>query len=327
MKKKLIILLDALISIALIFFILSFVGLEDVLDSLLNINLFFLFLSILFLLLMYCVMIFRIKILLDELKVKTSIINIVKSHFLGMLLADFTPARTGYFATAANLHYTYKLPSEKSLISILGPAIFDFSFKVTAGIIAIFLLLYNFVNTDQLLLFLGVIVMVFMIFIMILTVFSKRFLKIFSFSKAFPFIGGIYLMIERMQANSNVIIKKTPHLLVLLIFSWTFKSVSWYLIAKSLGITLNIWFPEIFFYFFLQPLLTMLEFLPSPTIAGLGLSEAGAVLIFSLYGVPAALGTSFALVARLKTILVNIFGISELIKLLRTISFDQLLKN
>ena len=74
-------------------------------------------------------------------------------------------------------------------------------------------------------------------------------------------------------------------------------------------------FPEAVFYLFLQPLVTMLEFVPSPTIAGLGLSEGGSTLVFSFFGVGAAVAASFALLVRFKTTFVHLPAVPEAVRM------------
>ena len=321
-RDQIIILLDAVISIGLIVFILSYVGINEVIDHLLKVDLFLLFLSIIFLLAMYIGMSARIKILLHDLGIKLGWPAILRSHFVGMLLADFTPARSGYFATAASLHYNYKVPSEKALISIFGPQIFDFVLKVTAGMAGVLLLLSKFLKEGEgAILYIAGAGMSILVITMILLLFSQRFLALFNFTMRLPLVGGLATKVisifERMQESSHVVIKRTPHLIVLLIFTWSMKAISWYFVAKSLGITISgIDFHEVFFYFFFQPLITMLEFMPSPTIAGVGLSEGGSALVMALFGVTPAAATSFAILARGKTILINLVAIPDTIKII-----------
>ena len=321
-KNKIIILIDALVSVVLIVTILYFVGIEDVISHILKVDLFLLFLSIVTLLAMYVGMVARIKILLKECGIKIGWLEVLKSHFIGMLLADFTPARSGYLATAASLHHNHKVPAEKALVSIFGPQIFDFVLKVIAGTIGIILILSKFLKEGEgTILLIASAVISLLVIIMILTLFSPRFLSLFMFMKKIPlmgnFLGKILSLFQRMQQNSSVIVKKTPELILLLIFTWSMKAVSWYFVAKSLGINIvGINFPEFLFYFFFQPLITMLEFLPSPTIAGIGLSEGGTALVLSLFSVSPVAATSFAILARGKTILINLIAIPSTVKLI-----------
>lgn len=317
-RKNLFLLLNGLISLFLVGAILHLVGISEVLDAISSINIGLLLLSMFFLFLMDLFMSARVKLLLDHSGSGISYIDILKAHFVGMLSADFTPARSGYLATAGVLHYKYDVPSEKAMISILGPQIYDFALKLIAGTIAIVYILYTFIGPgDGLIIISGSVFMAFMLSVMILLLFSERFLRIFKFASTMPFISKIYSLFERMQKTSHIVVDKTPHLIFLMLCAWTAKSISWYFAAKSVGITVNTEFPEIFFYFFLQPLITMIEFIPTPTIAGLGLSEGGTTLVFSLFGIPGATAAIFALLVRFKTTFVHLPAVPEAIATLR----------
>ncbi len=316
MKKKLMLLINAIVSLAIIAVIIHFVGLGEMLRQLERINLLILLLSILLLFFMDLTMAYRILFLLRSTGINLRFIDVLKAHFVGMLAADFTPARSGYFATVAVLKYNYNVPSEKAMLSIFGPQIFDFGVKLIAGTIALFYItIYSLSLEDSWLMFLGVLALLAIVIVMLLILFSERFLSIFSFVEKIPVLSRLYVMMRRMQTHSHVITKKTINILTLIAISWTFKALSWYAVAKSVGITINTQFPEVFFYFFLQPLVTILEFLPSTTIAGLGLSEGAITIILSLFGVSAANAMVFALVVRVKTTLLHLVAIPEALKM------------
>jgi len=303
---------NGIISLILVAVILNYVGAAEVLNSLSSVNLLLLLAGMFFLLLMDLFMSYRIKLLLDHSGSAIAFIDILKAHFVGMLGADFTPARSGYFATAGVLHYKYKAPSEHAMISIFGPQIYDFALKLLVGTLAIIYILYRFISPSQgWLILMGSLVMSFIVAFMLLLLFSERFLRMFAFAKKVPLASKAYALFGRMQENSHLVVSKTPELLALMLLSWSAKSLSWYFVGKSVGITISAGFPEVLFYFFLQPLVTMLEFIPTPTIAGLGLSEGGTTLVFSLFGVPAAFAATFALLARFKTTFVHLPAVPE----------------
>jgi len=306
-RRKALLAINAVVSIALMAIILHMVGAEQVASELSGLNPAYLALSLACLLAMDVLMSLRIKIILGELGVGLGFLKILSAHFIGMLLADFTPSRTGYFATAAALRYSHDVPSEKALLSIFGPQIFDFAFKLGAGSLAMMYLLAVFIGPGQgWALLLGSLVISGIIAVMLLTLFSRRFLAAFSFIEKVPLLSRAYFVTVRMQDSSHVIIRKTPHIIALILASWTFRALSWFFAAKAVGITIEAPYPEPAFYFFLQPLVTMLEFVPSPTIAGLGLSEGGTTLVFSLFGIGAAKAAAFALLVRFKTTLLHL---------------------
>ncbi|MCK4319747.1 flippase-like domain-containing protein [Candidatus Micrarchaeota archaeon] len=315
-NKRVHLAIHSIISLLLIGIILYFAGVDAVLKEFANINFFYLFLAVFFLFLMYLGMVLRIKIMLDEMGCPLSFMKILSAHFTGMLMSDFTPARSGYLATAVVLNKNYKIPSEKAMLSVIGPQAFDFVVKIGAGTVAVIYLIFSlFQGNGGYFLFIGVFGLLFVLLVMILLMFSRKFLSLFSFSKSIPFIGRIYNMFERMQVHSDIVIKKTPILILILIFTWTFKAISWWMVAWSAGLFIDFAYGgELVFYYFFQPLVTMLEFVPSPTLAGMGLSEGGGILVMSLFGISVAKITFFMLLARFKTIVLNLPGLYELQK-------------
>jgi uncharacterized protein (TIRG00374 family) len=317
-RNDILLLVNGIISLALIAIILNYVGLSDFIKTLGSVNLFMLFLGMVFLLIMDLVMSYRIKMLLDFSKNGIPFLDIIKAHFVGMLCADFTPARSGYFAAAGVLHYKYKVNSEHAMLSIFGPQIFDFGVKVTAGTVALLYLLYHFIGPGKgWIMIAGSVMLAAVIAVMMLLLFSERFLRMFSFSKRLPVAASAYGLFSRMQQNSHMVVKLTPQILVLIVFSWVAKAISWYFVAKSVGITVNTGFPEPLFYLFLQPLVTILEFIPTPTIAGMGLSEGGTTAVFALFGIPVAAAATFALLVRFKTTFVHLPAVPEALATLR----------
>ncbi|MFH0885443.1 MAG: lysylphosphatidylglycerol synthase domain-containing protein, partial [Candidatus Micrarchaeota archaeon] len=189
-RKNIFILLNASVSIILVAILLQMVGLEEVLGQLARMNFIYIILSLLSLFGMDLVMAFRIKMLLDDMKAGIRFIDILRSHFVGMLLADFTPSRAGYFATVAAMRYNYGVPSDKALLSIFGPQMFDFIFKVVAGSIAILYIIFVFIGPGQgLVLIAGAFAISAIILLMLLIMFSRRFLAIFSFARGLPVIS------------------------------------------------------------------------------------------------------------------------------------------
>lgn len=312
------IILDTITSISIILLIFQIIGIDNIMQEFSSINYGYLFLSVVFMLLMYLGMAVRLRLILSELGVKIRFFDILKMHFAGMLLADFTPARTGYFAVAYGLTKKHKVPEEKSILAVMGPQIYDFMLKVIVGTAGLLYLLKAYLKIDHgEYLFAGAFVMLAMAAAMILLLFSKKFLSFFDFARRISIADKVLAMFEKAQKNSHILLHQFPSLFALLMFTWTTKAISWYFVAKSIGITLDTEFPEVLAYFFLQPLLTMLEFLPSPTLAGLGLSEGGGVLVFSIFGIGAAKAASFVFLARVKTILVNLAATNDCISLLK----------
>jgi uncharacterized membrane protein YbhN (UPF0104 family) len=266
-----------------------------------------------------CTMIVRIKLILDHMGERMRWAKIALCHYSGMLASDFTPARSGYFATAFTLS-SNGVPLQKSVTAILGPQLFDFLLKVTVGIIStIYLINYlgiGFEGAGLLSLAGGVIAILAMIAFGALLLFSPSFLRMLhSFLPNLPFGKPALSFIEGMQKQSSSILALLPQIFAILAVSWTLKGLEWYLLSESLGIQLNFPYHPLIFFMFLQPFITILQFVPLPTVAGAGVSEAGALAVLGLFGVAAPQATAFALLSRFIMILQDIIGLVELRRL------------
>lgn len=318
--RRLFLATNAIISIIIIAVILHLVGLGEVVSDIRSIKLEFLALGLLSLFAVDLIMCYRIHIMLSASGGHIDFVKILKSHFVGMLMADFTPSRTGYFATAAALKYNHDVPSEKALLSIFGPQIFDFVFKIIVGSLGILYLMYLFSKPgDGIILISGILIILLVVAVMLLLLFSKRFLGLFAFAKNLPLLSRLYEVLDKMQDKSHVVLDKSPHIIALILAAWNFRALSWFFAAKAVGISIDAPFPDVLVYYFLQPLVSMLEFIPSPTIAGLGISEGGSTLVLSILGVSPAAAALFALVARFQTTLLHLPAVPEALRVPRGI--------
>jgi uncharacterized protein (TIRG00374 family) len=264
-------------------------------------------------------MIVRIKLILAHMEERMSWAKVLLCHYSGMLASDFTPARSGYFATAFALS-SNGVPLPKSMTAILGPQLFDFLLKVTAGIISTIYIL-NFLGiglegAGLLSLAAGVIAIIGMIAFGALLLFSPAFLRFLEkILPRLPFGNFALTFIEGMQTQSKSILALLPQIFAIMAVSWALKGFEWYLISESLGIKLNFPYHPLLFFMFLQPFITILQFVPLPTVAGAGFSEAGALAVLGLFGVAAPQAAAFALLSRFIMIMQDIIGMVELRRL------------
>ena len=321
MKKSVV--LQIIVSILIISIVLYLSDLEKVIGKLSTLNFFYLFISMLFYTASNLFMAYRIKLVLKELKKEIKISESLPANMSGMLASDITPARSGYFATAFVLNSDDKIPLDKAMVSILGPQIFEFSFKIIAGAIAFWYIINYVVGSGDNFelkiagMLIGVFVLFSMVLFIILLLFSKNFIKRISFLKIFTYGKELYLMLLKMQKSSKAIRNLTPQITLLLFTTWVIKAYEWLFVAKSLNMHLNTQIYEVVFFAFLQPLITILQFVPTPTLAGMGLSEGGATVILSLFGVPYYEGVAFALLTRAMNMLIDLTGIQGVLKVLR----------
>ncbi|RLG19211.1 hypothetical protein DRN67_03325 [Candidatus Micrarchaeota archaeon] len=204
---------------------------------------------------------------------------------------------------------------------MIGPQIFDFMLKITAGAIAAwYLLTYALGGGDQsmvLTIAFAIIAVGAMIGIMLLMLFSPKFsslLKKFSF---IPFFDRIINLVEQMQKNSASIKRLLWLILLLLALTWLFKAVEWFALSQAIGFTPAVPFHALIFFAFLQPLSTVLQFAPLPTFAGAGVYEAGTIFVLMLFGATLEQALVFSLLTRFIMIAVDSIGVREAVKTLR----------
>ncbi|OIO21811.1 hypothetical protein AUJ17_01365 [Candidatus Micrarchaeota archaeon CG1_02_47_40] len=307
--------LQIVFSLIVLAAVVSFADVGKVAEVIAGANLAYFAVALVFYFAINAVMAYRIQMILEYLGTKLEYKKILTSHFSGMLASDFTPARSGYFATAAVLAKNHKVKSGEALVSILGPQMFDFIYKLVAGGIgAWYLFSFVIVGAGENAgagIVLGLLGLFGMVAFMALLLFSQRFLGMISFAERLPFGGKALEMIGKMQENSHAISALTPHILVLIFITWIFKAIEWWFIAMSLGVKPEIAFAPIIFWGFVQPIITLLQFMPLPTIAGAGVSEAGAAFVLMQFGIGLPQAIAFTLMTRFVMILVDSVGIVE----------------
>jgi uncharacterized protein (TIRG00374 family) len=269
-------------------------------------------------------MAYRITLVLREVGERLSLTDTLEASLSGMLASDFTPGRTGYFATAFLMKANYKTPLDKSMLSILGPQLFEFSFKCITGALALWYIMELLASRAGgearfFGMLIGVAAFISMILIMALLLFSRNFVRKLAFIRIFPYGEHTHSLLLNMQKNSKAVRKLIPHITVISLVTWFIKSIEWLFISKSIGMQINSSVPELVFFAFLHPLVTMLQFIPTPTLAGMGLSEGGAAVILALFGVPPYESVAFALLARSMNIAVDLLGVKGAAKVINRI--------
>jgi len=310
MRKSL--LVQLLISIAAVALVLYFSNFQKVIEVMRGVDITYFLAATLLYLAMNAFMAYRITLILKEVKEKLSFFEALEASLSGMLASDFTPARTGYFATAFLINKNSKIPIDKAMLSILAPQLFEFSFKFLAGSAALWYLLTIVtaqIGESIIGMVVGASLFFLMILIMALLLFSKTFVDKLAFLSILPYGRQTHSMLSNMQRNSKSVRKVLPKILAILFITWFIKSCEWFLLSKSIGMSLKTSIPELVFFAFLQPLVTILQFIPAPTLAGMGLYEGGTAVVLSLFGVPPYQSVSFALLARFMNLMVDLLGV------------------
>ena len=319
MRKQVLLLAELAISLAIIAAVLYLVDVGKVIEAIASANPFFLIAAFTAYFGINLGMSTRIRVILAEMGHRVAAAPALMANFAGMLVSDFTPARSGYFATAFALTANEKIPLNRSIVSILGPQMFDFMVKVGAGGIAIIYIFYRLNLGEGSLagMLLGVIGLSAMLVFGVLLLFSKRFLAMLGAIERLPFGKKVYGELAVMQKNAAAIKRVIWAILVLMAVTWTLKGIEWWFLAMSIGMEPQIDFHPLVFYMFLQPLITMLQFIPTPSLAGMGVSEAGSVAVLALFGVPAHIAVAFAIMTRSLMIILDLVGVNEARRVVR----------
>jgi uncharacterized protein (TIRG00374 family) len=295
-------LIPPLIAIGILGLLISSINYQQFISLLANADISLILLACVCYFLNNILVVYRAKKILFELGVNVRWKGIFFSHMAGMLLSDFTPARSGYLYTAAALNKR-DVPMEKGMAAITSTYLYDLTFKVIIAIIGMFFL-YSFIFADRL----GwAIIMTIILVITIITGYfiimhpGERLKKIFgkwSLTKSLLLFGE----------QGRLIQKHVPYIITITFVGWLFRGLEWYLIAyalqKAVLSPLNA--------LLLNPFLTLFSLIPF-TPAGWGIQEASIMFVFNAIGISAAFAVSFALIVRVSEIAVDMVGIKELL--------------
>lgn len=258
-------------------------------------------------------MAFRVHTLLAAMNSHVKFARVLSCHYLGMLASDFTPARSGYFATAFALN-SHKVPLSRAVSAILGPQLFDFMLKAGVSAVGLAFLATTLGLSNGMLL--PAIIAIFVILGFIFTIVSLLFFPSLSapflpLLKKLPFGSKIHYMATKLQINAPLMRSNLPLILSILAMSWLFKGFEWWVLAEAVGMQANLPIHPLLFFLMLQPLATLLQFIPTPTPAGAGLSEAGIVGVMVLLGANPAIAAAFGIMTRAVMISQNWLGVFE----------------
>jgi uncharacterized protein (TIRG00374 family) len=299
-RSKVTSIIQGIIAIAILLLLFSIIDYQLFLSLLTNLDIRFILLAGLCYLLNNLLMAYRIKRVLFALGENLRFRLVFFSHMAGMLLSDFTPARSGYLYTAIALNKR-DVPLEKGISTITSTYLYDLTLKMIVALLGAYFI-YSYVFADRLsyaliitfLLILGVIIGYLIIMYpgeRIRNLFQKR---------------EILKKVLVFGEQSRAIQRYAPFILSISLAGWILRGLQWYLIVLSMH--------QVFLTpldtLFLNPLLTLFSLIPL-TPAGWGIQEAGIVFVFTSMGISATAATSFALITRFIEVGIDSVGIKE----------------
>ncbi|MDD5171624.1 MAG: lysylphosphatidylglycerol synthase transmembrane domain-containing protein [Candidatus ainarchaeum sp.] len=323
MEKRFQLLLNLLLSIALFAVIFYLVGFDKIATVLVSAKPEFFVFALMVYFVLNLVMAYRVKIVLESIGDTLSTFEVFKSSLAGMLASDFTPARIGYFFTAFSLSARHKIPFEKTLLSIFGPQLFDFMIKVTSAAILLYLIISMaggdiLLNAIVLAVFAGAIISA------ALLVFYPPLLKLLAPFESLPLVPHIFNFIRRMHLHSHKVLAVKWKIAAITIVCWLIKGLEWLFLSKAVGIQLSgDLISDLLFMMVFQAALTIIQFLPIPTLAGAGASEAGFAAALLPFGVPLETAVTFGFLTRIVMIAVDSLSLPVLLDYLHHHSLES----
>ena len=246
--------------------------------------------------------------------------KMIMASFAGQLLSDVTPVRSGYFLTPVFLKQLADIPVEKGMTGVLATGGINSFVKVVVCLIGLgyftsFLPLPPEITTSLLV---GIIVLLVAGVFLMLLMWDKRFSKLIAKLERIPLIGKKLTkfteVFSKVQKEGRKIKYSLIFVAALILLSILANATALYFIFNG------IWYPSLHLidFVFIAAFASVLTYIPI-TIAGLGVQEAGYVLLLHvLLGLPlSAINprlVAFALITRALFTGTDMIGISPLLK-------------
>jgi uncharacterized protein (TIRG00374 family) len=246
--------------------------------------------------------------------------QMLMASFAGQLLSDVTPVRSGYFLTPVFLNQLADIPVEKGMTGVLATGGINSFVKVIVCLVGLgyftsFLPLPPEITNSLLV---GIIVLLVAGVFLMLVMWDKRFSKLVGKLERIPLIGKRLTKFTEMFKNVQNEGRKIRYSLI---FVAAFVLLSILANATALYfVFIGVWRPSLHLldFFFIAAFASVLTYIPI-TIAGLGVQEAGYVLLLQiLHGEPLSTinpsFVAFALITRVLFTGTDIIGIVPLLK-------------
>ncbi|MFH1720965.1 MAG: lysylphosphatidylglycerol synthase transmembrane domain-containing protein [Candidatus Altiarchaeota archaeon] len=230
--------------------------------------------------------------------------DFVSSHMCGLLYSVPTPGRVGYYYTAYSL--SKKLGS--SISANMGVLTFvqGIYLSLRAFLCLLATIYFSLILTGATYRTLFIVVSLFplsLVAFIVLALFSDIPHRLFG---SVPVINKGLVYIKNMQeAARDIPLKKIYATVALGLFGWFTLGLQWFFLSKALGLSLT--YLDCLMLF---QLVTALLFVPLPS--GLGVTEGGSAVAFTILGLAASEGVAFMLLVRVNMLSVDLFGLLDL---------------
>ncbi len=297
-------LLKILLAISLIAFILYNLKIDVLIGTIKEANIFWIGLGGLLIFITHLIIVSRIKYVLGKFH-KLSTKKVFWSHFFGYLIGQITPGKLGYFSMAYAFKkdkISYSLSSSVLLFSQLISFVIQ---MILAGFSVIYLAsAMETTGIIYMLLMLGWVLNVIILTLLFLKYGAWKFTGLI---KRLPKGMKLLNFINGLNRDFSDIKRYAPVIFILTLFTWIIGGIGWWAFGRALNVDL-----PFFVFILLNPLISSLTFFPI-TPGGLGIAEAGSVLIFSYLGIAAEKGFIFMLLDRSINLIVSLLGLKILL--------------
>lgn len=251
---------------------------------------------------------FRLQQLLGGLGSRVPLRHLYLANQSAMLLSDFTPGRIGYFTLTPYLHARWGVAPFKSMASMVGVQAADFVLKGLVAAIGIAVLVSGTAMEATIRLLFVSAAFAFLLLSAGLAAFAwggrtrlvKRMLGVF------PLGRQLVAYLRGATAQLRLVRAFLPQVLAVSLVGLLVVGTQWWLVGRSIGIDRGLLLMLV-----LQPAVSVLSFVPLG-VAGLGLQEAGLVLIMMVFGLSPAQAVSFALLVRVNALVGELPGLLPL---------------
>ena len=245
----------------------------------------------------------RIAYLLERLDL---FVPIFKANLGGMVLADVTPGRAGYFVTPLIVNKECPDVGRGETLNVMFfGQIFDFLLRACLLAFAMLTIFFA-LGVSQNMFFYGFLSLLFVIALTVgftILAYNKIPKFLMPIIDRIPFVNRLYSRYTKYADASSYAPRKAVVAFLITVVGWLLTSARWIAVGLALGLVIPIeW------YLFLFPALTAVSFIPV-SLAGLGVVEGGFALVFFVLGQGSELGVAFALADRAVALIGNLFGL------------------
>lgn len=297
-------LLKILLAILIIGFILYNLKIDVLIKTIQEANIMWILFGGLFIFVAHLMIVSRIKYVLGKFH-KISTKKVFWSHFFGYLIGQVTPGKVGYFSMA----YAFKedkIPYSQTTSILLLCQLVSFIIQmILAGVCVIYLA--SAVGTAGMIYMSLMLGWVLGVIILVLLFLKYGVWKFDGLIKRLPKGMKLLKFINGMNRDFTAIKRYIPVIFILTLLSWVIGGIGWWTYGMAFDVEL-----PFFVYILLNPLISSLTFIPL-TPGGIGIAEAGNVLLFSFLGITPEKGFIFMLLDRSINLVISLLGLKILL--------------